>query len=185
MRKGRRSDLKLARRTLRVTWTDGDDRDGKSHLDRFFALYEETMVSHRADDFYRFPRSYFSSLTSLGRRFGIAFAWLDNQLAAASLFLAGREFAHYHLAASNEVGMEHGAATLLIVEGAKWARDHGCKLLHLGGGVNPGDSLEDFKYSFGGELYRYASLVSIIDPERFQQLSRMPNAPWPYRLNET
>lgn len=185
MRKDRRSDLNVAHRSLRVTWTTGDEPNAQPTLDRFSALYEQAMESRHADGFYRFPVSYFSRLASLGSRLGIALAWLDDKLAAGSIFLAGRDYAHYHLACGNEFGMKHRAATLLVVEGAKWARKQGCKLLHLGGGLNPGDSLEFFKCSFGGRLYQYAYLVSIANPERFEQLCRMPNAPWPYRTNET
>jgi hypothetical protein len=185
MHKDRRSDLNVARRMLRVTWTSGEDPDGQSTLDRFFAIYEQAMESHHADSFYRFPASYFSRLASLGCRLGIALAWLDDQLAGASIFLAGRDSAHYHLACGNEIGKKHRAATLLVVEGAKWARKQGCNMLHLGGGLRPGDSLEFFKCSFGGQLYRYAYLVSIANPDRFEQLCQIPNAPWPYRVNKT
>lgn len=194
LRKGRRSDLNLARRMLRITWanvtqanvtqTTGEDPNAVSSLDRFLALYEQTMEDHRAEDFYKFPPSYFSRLASLGHHLGIAFAWLDDQLAGASIFLSGRDYAHYHLAAGNELGMKYKAATLLIVEGAKWARARGCKLLHLGGGLGPGDSLEDFKSSFGGESYHYAYLTYIADLERFEQLCQLPDAPWPYRVSE-
>ncbi len=185
MRKDRRYDLNAARRSLRVTWTSGEDHDAELNLSRFAALYEQAMEAHHADSFYRFPPSYFSRLALLGRHLGIAFAWLDDQLAGASLFLVGRDYAHYHLACTNEIGMKYKAATLLIVEGAKWARKQGCKLLHLGGGLAPGDSLEFFKFSFGSRLYRYAYLVIVVDPERFEQLSQIPNAPWPYRTNGT
>jgi hypothetical protein len=185
MRKDRRSDLNFASHMLRVTWTNGADPDVESSLDRFSALYEQAMESRHAEDFYRFPPSYFLRLASLGSRLGVAFAWLDSQLAGASIFLAGRDSAHYHLACGNEIGMKLRASTLLVVEGARWARRQGCKLLHLGGGLHPGDSLEFFKCSFGGQLYRYAYLVSIANPERFEQLCQIPNPPWPYRANNT
>jgi hypothetical protein len=128
MRKDRRSDLNVAGRILRVTWTSGEDDDVEANLDRFCAIHDQAMERHRADHFYRFPPSYFSRLASLRRRLGIAFAWLDDQLAGASIFLAGRDYAHYHLACANEIGMKHGAGTLLIVEGARWAksRDASC-----------------------------------------------------------
>ena len=183
MRKDRRSDQNVARRSLRVTWTSGEDPDAELNLNRFAALYEQAMEAHHADSFYRFSHSYFSRLALLGSHLGIVFAWLDDHLAGASIFLAGRDYAHYHLACANEIGMKHKAATLLVVEGAKWARKKGCKLLHLGGGLHPGDSLEFFKFSFGSRLYRYAYLVLVVDPERFEQLRQLPNAPWPYRAN--
>lgn len=183
LHKDKRWDLNVSRRKLRVTWTNGEDHNVESSLDRFSALYVQTMERHQADNFYRFPSSYFSRLTSLGRHFGITLAWLDDELAGASVFLAGRDYAHYHLAAVNEVGLKHHASTLLVVEGARWARQQGCKLLHLGGGLTPGDSLEGFKYSFGGPKYYYAYLIYVADAERFEQLCQIPNAPWPYRAN--
>jgi hypothetical protein len=185
MHKDRRSDLNVARRMLRVTWTSGTDPDVGLNLDRFAELYTRTMESRHADDFYRFPSAYFRRLASLGSRLGIALAWLDDRFVGASIFLAGRDSAHYHLACGNEIGKKYRAATLLVVEGSKWARKQGCKMLHLGGGLHPGDSLEFFKCSFGGQLYRYAYLVSIANPERFEQLCQIPNAPWPYRANNT
>jgi hypothetical protein len=183
MRSGRRSDLKAARRTLRVTWVSGKDDDAETHLLRFCALYGEAMASQGADDFYRFPAEYFSRLASLGSDLGIVLAWVGDELAGGSIFLAGRDYAHYHLAATNEIGKRYGAATLLIVEGAKWARARGCKLLHLGGGLRPGDSLEYFKNGFGGQSYRYGYLTYVADAERYDQICRLPNPPWPYRAS--
>jgi len=184
MRKDRRSDLNRAQRTLRVTWALGDDRDVALSIDRFSTIYNLALDRHRADDFHRFPPSYFSRLTALRDRLGIAFAWLDEELVGANIFLAGWNYAHGHLAGVNEAGLKYGAGTLLIVEGAKWARKRGCKLLHLGGGLTPGDSLENFKCSFGGHSYRYFYLTFIADRKKFDSLRELPNAPWPYRMNE-
>jgi Acetyltransferase (GNAT) domain len=182
MRKDRRPDLNRASRVLRVTWATGSDSDISSSMERFIALYYETMEFRHAGSFYKFPFAYFSHLASLGSSFRIAFAWLDDKLAAASIFLAGSDYTHYHLAAANEIGMKYGAATLLIIEGARWARAQHCKLLHLGGGLSPGDTLEAFKRSFGSQLYRYAYVVSTGNPELFAQICRIPDAPWPYRV---
>lgn len=183
MSKGRESDLNAARRVLRVSWTSGEDADADSRIQGFAALYDQSMEARAGEKFYRFPRSYFSRLAELGRHFGIASAWMGDELAGASIFLAGRDYAHYHLAAVNETGMKFKASTLLVVEGARWARGRGCKLLHLGGGLSPGDSLEDFKRSFGGQSYRYGYLALIVDPVRYEELCRMSNAPWPYRMH--
>jgi hypothetical protein len=178
--KDRRWDLNRAFRTLRVTWTSGEDNDVESKLELFTALYYEAMETRHADSFYKFPPAYFSHLASLGPSLGMALAWLDEHLAAGNIFLAGRDYAHFHLAAGNEISRKYGAATLLIVEGARWARAKGCKLAHLGGGMAPGDNLQHFKWSLGTQFYRYAYLVSAIDPELYRQICRIPNAPWPY-----
>jgi hypothetical protein len=180
MRSDRRLDLNQASRKLRVTWTGGEDKDVEPELKRFAALYYEAMESRHADRFYKFPPVFFSRLASLGPFLGIAFAWLDEHVAGANLFFAGRDYAHSHLAAVNEIGRKHGAETLLIVEGARWAKAKGCRLLHLGGGLSPGDALESFKRSFGSQLYRYAYVVSTGNPDLYRQICRFANAPWPY-----
>lgn len=183
IRKGRKSDLNVARRSLRVSWTSGADRDIEQNLHHFQTLYKQTMDGRDADGFYKFPAPYFSRLASLGDQFAVALALLDDEPVGGCIFLKGRDYAHYHLAAANEIGIKYRAGTLLVVEGSRWAREQGCKLLHLGGGLRPGDSLEDFKFSFGGQSYHYAYLVFVADPERFDQICRLPDAPWPYNID--
>ena len=178
--KNRRWDVNRASRIFRISWTSGEDKDVESKLELFTALYHEAMEFRHADGFYKFPPAYFSRLASLGPSFGMALAWLDEYLVAGSIFLAGRDYAHFHLAAGSEIGMKYGAATLLIVEGSRWARAKGCRLAHLGGGLAPGDTLQEFKWSLGTQFYRYAYLVGAIDPELYRQICRIPNAPWPY-----
>jgi Acetyltransferase (GNAT) domain len=142
------ADLNRTRRTLRATWKGGEDHDIEASLDPFFLIYSQALDLLDADDFYRFPRSYFSHLAALGHHLGIAFVWLGDELVGGNLFLSGPNYAHRHLADANETGRKYGASTLLLVEGSQWARERGCELLHLGGGMSPGDRLEDFKRSF-------------------------------------
>ena len=182
MRHGRGADLRRANRELHTSWTGGDDAAVETSLGIFRILYQESLSRQRADDFYNFRSQYFSQLTRLGSQMGIAIAWRGEMPVAATLFLAGRRFAHYHLAGMNEQGRKYGASTMLIVEGARWARLRGCQLLHLGGGVSPGDSLEDYKRSFGGPSHRYAHVTYVADRKRFEEICALPNAPWPYNV---
>jgi hypothetical protein len=182
LRKGRCSDMGLAGRTLSVSWSTGKDDVADRNLGIFSSLYYEAMDRNGAESFYRFPTSYFSSLKSLGTRLGIALAWCGDKLVGGSLFLLGRYCTHYHLAATNDIGRKHGASTLLVIEGARRARQSGCDFLHLGGGTKPGDSLEGFKLSFGGRSYVYRYVTFIADPGKFDEIGALPGAPWPYNL---
>jgi Acetyltransferase (GNAT) domain len=182
LRRDRRADLRHASRSLRVTWAGGEDHDAEASLGLFSHFYEQMLDRHSISGFLRFSPDYFLRLAGLGQHLGIAFAWFGDEPVGANIFLAGWIYAHGHLAGTNETGRQYGAATLLIVEGARWARRCGCALLHLGGGIRPGDSLEEYKRSFGGPSYRYAYVTYVADPERFDQLCQMPNAPWPYSL---
>jgi hypothetical protein len=182
LRRDRRAHLNRARRLLRVSWMSGEDRNAEAGLELFSQIYGKALDVLDADRFYRFPARYFSSLRFLERQLGIAFAWLGDELVGANMFLAGRKYAHGHLAGIDEAGRKHGAATLLLVEGSRWARQRGCELLHLGGGMTPGDGLEDFKRSFGGPSFRYGYVTYVADQERFEQICQMPDPPWPYGI---
>jgi Acetyltransferase (GNAT) domain len=180
LRRDRCADMRSARRNLRVTWNNGEDHDAEANLNLFARLYTQTLDRLNAKVFYRFSPSYFSGLAALGQHLGIALAWHGDEPVGGNLFLFGSNYGHGHLAGSNQTGRKYGAGTFLLVEGAKQARQRGCELLHIGGGMRSGDSLEDYKRSFGGPSYRYSYVTCVADPERFEQLCRIPNAPWPY-----
>jgi Acetyltransferase (GNAT) domain len=182
LRKDRCSNMRLASRTLRVSWNTGEDDLAERNLGIFSSLYCELMDRNGAESFYRFPNSYFTGLKSLGTRLGITLAWYEDKPVGGSLFLFGPHYTHYHLSAVNDVGRKHGASTLLVIEGARRAREHGCDLLHLGGGTKPGDSLEDFKCSFGGRSHVYRYITFIADPGRFNEIRNLPGTFWPYKL---
>lgn len=181
MSKGRRSDLSLARRNLRVTWNE-PSREGDSleHFRTFRGLYEATMQRVDATEFFHFPWSYYERLSTLGLDIGVAIAWHGQRAVGGAIFMAGPSFAHYHLSASDDTGHVYKASTLLVVEGAKWARQRGCGRLHLGGGMLANDSLMRFKQSFGGEPHKFAHIMIIGDRKRYHSMCSLQGAPWPY-----
>jgi Acetyltransferase (GNAT) domain len=182
LRRDRKADMRLAARHVDVIRGMGSDDDIDAKLGIFTALYWEMTDRKRAESFYRFPEAYFEKLTKLGKRFGIVIAMHGTEPAGANLFLFGSRYAHGHLSVVNEIGRKYGTATLLNIEGARWARRAGCELFHLGGGLSRGDPLEEFKRSFGGPAHVYRYMTFIADPERFEIICKLPAAPWPYHL---
>ena len=169
LHRNRRAALSQARPRLRVSWS-GSDVPLPEALALFRSIYEQRMANLNASSYYFFPFEYYASLAEgLSSNLAVALAWLDQKLVGAVLFLADRQFAHYHLTGSNEEGRKYEADTLLVNAGAHWARERGCRFLHLGGG---GDSngLYQFKRSFGGEVYRYHTLDVIADESRYRNL---------------
>jgi Acetyltransferase (GNAT) domain len=166
MSKGRKADLTIARRELRLDW--GNDEKA---LDGFRHVYDDTMERVGAGEFYLFPPEYYRALADgLGDGFAVALAKRGDEIAGAAIFLADRRFAHYHLSGTTDLGREVKAGTLLVHAGAEWARDRGCELLHLGGGTSGEDSLFAFKKSFGGETYTYAYATLVADRDRYDAL---------------
>jgi hypothetical protein len=166
MSKGRKADLNVARRELEVSWESGNEA-----LGRFQDVYDGTMQRLGAGDFYRFPREYYRALSDgLGDGLGVALARHGDEVVGGALFLADRLFAHYHLSGTTETGRELKAGTLLVHGGGEWARERGCRLLHLGGGTSGADSLFAFKRSFGGGTYTYSFAMLVADRERYEAL---------------
>jgi len=178
--KGRTSDLTMASRNLRVSWNSDGSDSREFHLQVFQKIYSEAMRRAGADSFFRFPAGYFERLDALGDRMAIAVAWHGSDPVGAAIFLRGKRWAHYHLAGSTPSGRRLKAATFLLNQGAQWASEAGCELLHLGGGLREGDSLATFKRSFGDRLYDYYTLSVLADLQACRSLCSDPTAPWPY-----
>lgn len=178
MSKGRKADLNVARRELELSWESGE-----SALERFRAVYDETMTRIGARDFYLFPPEYYRALAQgLGDRLGVALALHGEEVAGGALFMADRRFAHYHLSGTAEAGRELKAGTLLVHAGAVWAAERGCELLHLGGGTQGADSLYAFKRSFGGSEFSYSFATVVADSARYDALvARRAEEPEPPR----
>ena len=166
MSKGRKADLSVARRSLEVSW-----QSGEAALERFRAVYDETMRRLGAGEHYLFPRAYYRALAEgLGDRLGVALAVHGDEVVGGALFLADRRYAHYHLSGTTDAGRDLKAGTLLVHEGAVWAAERGCELLHLGGGTAGADSLYAFKRSFGGRELTYSFATLVADPTRYEAL---------------
>ena len=182
MNHGRRERLHRAQQALRVTWTSGDDKDIETSLSIFSSLYHDLLDHRAAEVSTGFRRVTFQSLAKLGKRMGVVIAWHGDEPVGANIALAGTRYAYGHLSGTNQLGRKTGASTLLNVEEARWARQRGCSLLHLGGGMQSGDSLEQYKNSFNGPSHSYTYLAYIVDRNKFDQIRRLPDAPWPYNL---
>jgi hypothetical protein len=180
MSKGRKADLAVARRELEVSWERGERA-----LERFRAVYDETMARLGAGGFYVFPGEYYRALADgLADRLGVALALRGEEVVGGALFLAdGRgPFAHYHLSGTTDAGRELKAGTLLVHAGAVWAAERDCELLHLGGGTSGADSLYAFKRSFGGAEFTYSLATLAADPARYEALvARRAEEPTPPR----
>jgi hypothetical protein len=161
----RRSKLNRARQHLRVLWS-GSEIPMAEALRMFRQVYEHRMAQLHVSPYYYFSEEYYAALGE-HTNLAVALAWFGDELAGGHLFLAGRRFAHYHLGAANEKGLKFNSCTLLVNAGAQWARELGCKLLHLGGGAN---GVFGYKMSYGGPVYRYHSLDVIADEPRYRNM---------------
>lgn len=143
LRKGHRSSVAAARKA--GVWVD------TITLGEFYQMYLGTMERLTAADRWRFSIKLLRDLRdAFPDGFRIMAAFYNGTPEAACVLLRAFGTCYYHYAASWRRHPEIGAGNLLVVEAAKWAKSHGDKRLHLGGGLtpDPNDSLLRFKAGF-------------------------------------
>jgi lipid II:glycine glycyltransferase (peptidoglycan interpeptide bridge formation enzyme) len=125
-------------------------RENPADLDEFAALYATTMRRREAESFYFFPAAYWEELAEGLKDALVLFEARDEDgLAAAALSLASPPWLHYHLGATSDRARRVGVAALLMLTAARWGRERGFSLFHLGGGVGGReDSLWEYKRRF-------------------------------------
>jgi serine/alanine adding enzyme len=125
-------------------------RETPSTLAEFAGLYETSMRRHEAAAFYLFPPAYWEALgKGLSGSLVLFEARDDHGLVAATLCFATQPWLHYHLGAASERARRVGAAALLMLSAARWGRERGFSVFHLGGGVGGReDSLWEYKRRF-------------------------------------
>ena len=115
----------------------------------FGEIYRATMRRRSAREWYIFPQSFLDATReALPGRVTLLLARREGVVLGGSLFLKGFGKGHYHLSGVAAEAAGLGIANRLVVEGARLCAAQGCRTLHLGGGVTPGDGLSRFKASF-------------------------------------
>ncbi|HYX85607.1 MAG TPA: GNAT family N-acetyltransferase [Gaiellales bacterium] len=155
-----------ARNSLRKARRSGVEPRRSRDLDRFRAMYHDTMARVGARESYRFPAAFFDRLDALGE--GLV---LLDAGCAAGLFLAGGGAMHYFLSASTDEGRRLSATNAILFEAMRVARADGLETLHLGGGLRAGDSLHRFKQSIGSGRAPFFVGSAVHDAEAYASLS--------------
>ena len=130
-------------------------------------LYRETLKRVGASDVYNFSNE------TLGLLIGSENVFLvgvkdETGIQAVSLFLNGQGVSDYFLNASSEIGRSYSRS--LIWSAVLHLKDNGVVKLNLGGGVKPGDSLDDFKRRFGGVKAVGQSVKVVFNREAYDRL---------------
>jgi hypothetical protein len=141
-----------------------------SVLDRFVAVYDETMNRVQASDAYRYPREYFADLAErddvtccVVRR--------DGDVAAACLFFESPPIVQAHLGGTLTAHLSASPFLLALHAAAQHARARGHRWLHLGGGVGGSkDGVFRFKAGFSPVRFQMFAARLVIDPDAYADL---------------
>jgi hypothetical protein len=136
----------------------------------FRAAYEQTMRRAGAGERYFLDDAYFDRvLESPATWLALARAPGD-EIAAASLAARSDGFLHYYLSGSADAWLRDSPMKNLVAALVEHAADLGLPL-NLGGGLAPGDALEEFKRGFANRTLAWRVSEIVCDPEAYARLS--------------
>jgi hypothetical protein len=136
----------------------------------FLAAYEQTMRRTGAAEHYFFAAAYFERILESPR------AWLAlcrspaGETAAASIAARSDGFLHYYLSGSADTTLRDSPMKNVVAALVDLAADLGLPL-NLGGGISPGDRLEEFKRGFANREQPWCTSEVVCDPDAYARLS--------------
>jgi len=171
--KSRPSDRRQVRRNLEAGYglelVPGVETSPEQRA-AFNDVYEQTMKRAGAADDYFFGLAYFDRiLEAEGTWLALAHD-SDGQLAAASIAAVSDGYLHYYLSGSADSHLRE--APMKNVVGC--LVEHSAELglpLNLGGGISPGDALEEFKRGFANRQQAWLTSELVCDEETYARLS--------------
>jgi hypothetical protein len=136
----------------------------------FLDVYEQTMRRTAAAEHYFFGAAYFDRVLEVDGTW-LALATAPNgDLAASSLAAASDGFLHYYLSGSADSHLRDSPMKNVVARLVEHSADLALPL-NLGGGLVPGDALEEFKRGFANRQLPWHTSEIICDKEKYNQLS--------------
>ena len=172
-RKSRMSDRQQVRRNERAGYevriVPGPETSPEERR-TFHLVYTETMARTDADESYLYSPEYFDAIL------GAASTWLaiattgEGEPAAASILARSDGTLHYHLSGTSDAHLADSPMKTIIFALIDFASEQEMPL-NLGGGVTPGDPLENFKRGFANREERLFTSEVICDRVVYEELS--------------
>ncbi len=172
-RKSRMSDRQQIRKNeaagYEIRRVEGPDAP-ESELASFLVVYTETMRAVSAAEHYFFDADYFATLLSFPRSWLVTVTAPEGDVAAAALVAVSDGFLHYYLSGTADAHRHRAPSKNLIVACIDLAAELGLPL-NLGGGLKPGDGLEEFKRGFANRELPFRTHELICDRPAYAELA--------------
>jgi hypothetical protein len=171
--KSRPSDRRQVRRNFEAgysldlvpgTETTPEQRAG------FLVAYEQTMRRTGAASHYFFGAAYFDRILEADRTWLAVATAPNGDLAAASIAAVSDGYLHYYLSGSADSHLREAPMKNVVTRLAEHSEELGLPL-NLGGGISPGDALEEFKRGFANRQETWLTSDLICDERRYAELS--------------
>jgi hypothetical protein len=171
--KSRPSDRRQVRRNLEAGYAveliAGAETSAAQRA-AFLDLYEQTMRRTDAAPHYFFGAAYFEEI------FGAERTWLalatdpEGAPAAASIACVSDGYLHYYLSGSADSRLADSPMKNVLARLVELANELELPL-NLGGGIRPGDALEEFKRGYANRTLAWRTSEVVCDPERYAALT--------------
>ncbi len=172
-RKSRPSDRQQIRRNLEhgyeVRRSDGPRASGQERTG-FLAAYEETMRRAGADPRYFFGEEYFARVLAFEAAWLFVVLEPGGEVAAGSIATRSDGALHYYLSGTAERFLDDSPMKNLVETMVEFATAEGLPL-NLGGGIRPGDALEEFKRGFANRIEPFHTSEIVCDVAAYEKLS--------------
>jgi hypothetical protein len=159
------------RRNLRGGWsveTAAGPEAGPERRAQFERAYAETMARTGAAERYLYESAYFERLLS-GPRSWLLIADREGAGMAGAVAVASDGYLHYYLGGTADEALEDSPMKNLFAAMIELGGELGMAV-NLGGGLVPGDSLEDFKRGFSTREEPFRTHELVCDPGAYEEL---------------
>lgn len=172
-RKSRPSDRQQIRRNAergyqvrRTPGPQASDADRAS----FLVAYEQTMRRAQADDRYFFEADYFARILAFEGSSLFLAREPGGDAAAGSIATRSDGMLHYYLSGTADRFLGDSPMKNVVAAIIDFSEEQGLPL-NLGGGVKPGDPLEEFKRGFANRNEPFQTSEVVCDPGAYDRLS--------------
>ncbi len=143
---------------------------GEAERGAFGRAYTETMRRAEASERYLFEDDYFRGVLGFERSWLLLAAREGGDPAAGAIAAASDGYLHYYLGGTADEALRDSPMKNLFSAMIELAAEVDLPL-SLGGGVTPGDSLEEFKRGFANAEAEFRTHEIVCDPEAYRDLS--------------
>jgi hypothetical protein len=136
----------------------------------FLEVYEQTMRRAGAAGHYFFGDAYFAKILQASRTWLVLARAPGGILAAASIATVSDGYLHYYLSGSADSHLGDAPMKSVVTRLVEHSAELGLPL-NLGGGIAPGDALEEFKRGFANRRQPWLTSELVCDADSYARLS--------------
>jgi hypothetical protein len=136
----------------------------------FLNAYEQTMRRTGAAAHYFFGAAYFDRILESAQTWLALARAPDGEIAAASIVARSDGYLHYYLSGSTDSHLRDSPMKNIVAALVDFSSEQGLPL-NLGGGISPGDRLEEFKRGFANRELPWCSSEIVCDPVAYARLT--------------